>query len=146
MPHSTTKILFGSVNSSDREVTVENGAHATFGAGLAVRMSGTGSLSLSAADGNLIGISLGKPQTATTEPNKTAVLRAGNGVPIQLSASAVAVAGSSVYVSQTTGQAVTSGAGVITGGIYVSTAKSGVAESGADAGVWGAHIDMGGGL
>jgi len=78
--HDSEKVLLGSVGSSDREVTNEVGDPSTFLAGLAVRRTTTGALSLSS--GSLIGVSLGK---SLSDDAKTSVLRVGNKVPMRLS-------------------------------------------------------------
>jgi hypothetical protein len=78
--HDATKVLMGVTESSDRVVTAENADPATFVAGLCVRRSSTeGGLSLSS--GAFIGVSAGK---SLSDTKKTAVIRTGNRVPVQL--------------------------------------------------------------
>lgn len=77
--HDETKVLLGTVGMSGKEVTCETGDPATFLPGLAVRRASTGALSLSS--GSLIGVSAGASLVDTT---KTAVVRVGNRVPLQL--------------------------------------------------------------
>jgi hypothetical protein len=79
MGHDPDKFLMGTVDQSGKLVSSESGDPATFAAGLAVRLANTGALSLSS--GSLIGVSAG-PDLADTK--KTAVIRTGSGVPIQL--------------------------------------------------------------
>jgi hypothetical protein len=80
MGHDASKILFGSTQSSVKEVTCERGDPATFKAGLAVRKATTGALQLADdATAVLIGVSLG-PDLSDTKT--TAVCRTGNFVPI----------------------------------------------------------------
>lgn len=85
MPHNATKCLLGTVGLSGKEVTCEAGDPATFLPGLAVRRASTGALSLSS--GALIGVSAGASLADTT---KTAVVRTGNRVPLQLTDEGVA--------------------------------------------------------
>lgn len=83
--HNPNKVLLGSTQSSDREITCENGDPATFPAGVAVRRASDGGLSL--ASGALIGISAGR---SLSEVAKTAVIRAGLRVPLRLTDDSVA--------------------------------------------------------
>jgi len=93
--HDASKILLGSVGSSDRVVTQHNADPASFPAGRAVRQSSTvGGLSLTS--GQLLGVSLG---ASLSDDKKTAVCRAGNDVPIQLGASLVK--GSLTFIKKT---------------------------------------------
>lgn len=77
--HDPTKVLLGSTQSSEKDISCEDGDPATFKAGLAVKRSSTGALSLSS--GERIGVSLGR---SLSDHKKTAVLRTGNRVPLQL--------------------------------------------------------------
>lgn len=80
MSHDATKVLMGSTQSSSKqgsEVFASNPA--TFLAGLAVRRKNDGLLSVTLADGGWIGVSLGK---SLSDTSKTAVLRAGERVPV----------------------------------------------------------------
>ncbi len=77
--HDPSKVLLGTVESSDRIITCEPSDPATYKAGLAVRRDTTGALSLST--GQLVGVSLGASLSDTA---KTAVCRAGNLVPLKL--------------------------------------------------------------
>lgn len=79
--HNASKVLMGSVGSSDRLLTVADSDPASFPAGRAVRRKNDGKLSLASGDGSLIGISAGK---SLSDTKKTAVVRAGNKVPVQL--------------------------------------------------------------
>lgn len=76
-----TKVLWGSIGSSDRVVTREDAAPAGFPAGRVVRGKSDGTISLVSSDGYLKGVSLGKDLSDTS---KTAVCRAGNDVLIGL--------------------------------------------------------------
>lgn len=79
--HDATKVLFGSVGSSDATVTKEDANPASFPAGRVVRGKSDGALSLAAADGALKGVSLGAD---LSDAGKTAICRAGNDVPVAL--------------------------------------------------------------
>lgn len=79
MSHDETKVLMGTNQSSDRNLSNEDGDPATFVAGLAVRKDDDGTLSL--ANGSLIGVSAGR---SLSDTKRTAVFRDGNLVPIQL--------------------------------------------------------------
>lgn len=79
--HDATKVLLGSTQSSDKDVSAYPSDPASFPAGLAVRLGSTGGLSLSSGDGSLVGVSLGK---SLSDHKKTAVVRSGNRVPLQL--------------------------------------------------------------
>lgn len=120
MSHDATKVLLGTVGVSGAESSIESGDPTTFTAGLAVRRSTTGDLSLTS--GNLIGVSLGIPLSDTTV--ETVVVRSGSKVPLLLTAGFTPVFGATVQVSATTGKAVASG--VSTAAIYVSSTLSGI--------------------
>lgn len=79
--HDASKVLMGSVGSSDLNATCEPSDPASFPAGRAVRRKSDGALSLSSGDGSLIGVSAGK---SLSDTKKTAVVRAGNRVPVEL--------------------------------------------------------------
>ncbi len=79
--HDATKVLWGSVGSSDSVVTREDANPASFPAGRVVRGKSDGTISLASGDGYLKGVSLGKD---LSDAGKTAVCRAGNEVPVAL--------------------------------------------------------------
>lgn len=79
--HDASKILLGSVGSSDRTVTSFDSDPASFPAGRAVRQKSDGKLSLVSSDGFLAGVSVGADLASQ---KKTAVVRSGNRVPIEL--------------------------------------------------------------
>lgn len=139
--HDPNKVLMGTTQSSYKVVTSHKGAIA---AGAIVRQKSDGTISLAAADGNPLGISLGKDLSNT---DFTAVCRQGLRVPVRLTASFNPTVGAQVHISDTTGLAIASGAGA-TGmnATYVTGRLSGggIAEDGTTVGV--ALIDFGGGL
>ncbi len=84
MGHDATKVLLGTTQSSDRDASLAFPSNpATFKAGLAVRETTAGLLSVTKADGEWIGVSLGRSLSDTA---KTDVLRAGLRVPLLLEA------------------------------------------------------------
>ena len=80
--HDASKVLLGSHGSSDFVSSCEDADPASFPAGRAVRGKSDGKLSLSSADGALIGVSLG---VSLSDTKKTSVARAGNQIPLELS-------------------------------------------------------------
>lgn len=139
MGHDPTKVLLGGVQSSFKVVTNKAGSIA---AGLIVRQKSDGTITTAAADGQAIGISLGKE---LSDISRTAICRAGLLVPVQLTAAFTPVVGAQVHISDTTGRAGTAGAG-FTGmnAIYQSAVLTGVMEDGTSQNV--ALIDFEGGL
>lgn len=139
--HNPTKVLMGSHGSSDVKITCENGDPETFKAGLVVRRSSTGELSLSS--GEIVGVSLGR---SLSDTKKTSVARAGNLIPIQITDEtgfAYVGIGKPVEVSATTGKAVSDE--VATGAIFVSGPMKGI-DPITKAEIDVALVDMGGGL
>ena len=136
MSHDATKVLMGSTKSSFKTVTSYAGSIA---AGLATRIDDAGALSITEADGALLGISLGKD---LSDSGRTAICRKGEGVPILLTAELVPVIGEQVQISASTGKAVASGTAV--NAVYRSGVLTGILEDGTEAEV--AIIDFVGGL
>jgi hypothetical protein len=126
----------GSTKSSFKTVTSYAGSIA---AGLATRIDDAGALSITEADGALLGISLGKD---LSDSGRTAICRKGEGVPILLTAELVPVIGEQVQISASTGKAVASGTAV--NAVYRSGVLTGILEDGTEAEV--AIIDFVGGL
>lgn len=81
MSHDATNVILGQVPNSDKSVSCESADPASFPAGLAVCRKSDGALSLAQADGEPMGVSLGKDLSDTL---KTAVCRSGNNVPIRV--------------------------------------------------------------
>ncbi len=79
--HDASKVLMGAMGSSDAQLSCEASDPASFPAGRAVRRKSDAALSLSSADGQLIGVSAGK---SLSDTKKTAVVRAGNHIPVEL--------------------------------------------------------------
>lgn len=93
--HDATKLLLGTGLTSDKDVTCENADPASFPAGLAVRRaSSEGGLSLSS--GELIGVSMGRD---LSDAKKTAVARAGLGIPLKVLAQAALTEGDLTFTA-----------------------------------------------
>lgn len=127
MKHNPNIVQLGTTRSNIKEVTNYVGKVA---AGLAVRRTSTGGLSVAKADGELQGVSLGQDLSDT---NRTAVVRKGLEVPLQLTDGFNPTPGTVVHISDTTGRAAASGAG--------ATATSAVYNSGRLTG--GARVEAG---
>lgn len=141
MGHDATKVQMGTTRSNIRDVDNRKG---TVAAGLIARLKTDGTVSVAAADGLPLGISLGRD---LSDAGRTAVARAGLQVPVQLTASFTPTVGAQVYIDDTTGKAAASGTGK-TGmnAIYVSGALTMVAEDGTETASGCALIDFPGGL
>jgi hypothetical protein len=137
--HDPTKVLLGTTQSNIREVDNRKG---TIAAGLAVRLKSDETVSFLAADGSLLGISLGK---SLSDTGRTAICRKGLRVPVVLGGGLTPVIGAQVHLSDTTGAAVAAGAGATgVNATYSSGVLTGLAEDGTT--VSCAFIDMPGGL
>jgi hypothetical protein len=139
MAHDATKVLLGTTTSSIKEVDNRKG---TIAAGLIVRLKSDDTISIAAADGNPLGISLGRSLSDTA---RTAIARKGLRVPLVLTAAFTPTVGAQVNISDTTGKGIAAGAGATAmNATYASGLLTGIDEDGADALV--ALIDMPGGL
>lgn len=148
-----SKILLGTIQSSYREGVTSYAVSDTadFPAGTIVRLDSNGDLSVTKADGQLLGVSLGIDMADT---NRIVVLKAGLRVPVLLTDLGTddysqAVIGQYVWADDVTGKAQdvhdgTAVFSVVTSAIYVSGQMTGVNELGADVVV--ALVDMPGGL
>ncbi len=141
MSHDATKVQMGTTRSSFK--TVDNRA-GNIAAGLIVRLKSDDTISIAAADGSPLGISLGK---SLSDTSRTAICRKGSQVPVQLTAAFTPTIGAQVHISDTTGKAIAAGAGA-TGmnAVYASGALTMVAEDGTETASAAALIDMPGGL
>ena len=139
MGRDSTKVLLGAVSSSFKVVDNKAGSIA---AGMIVRQKSDGTISIAAADGQALGISLGKD---LSDVGRTNIVRSGLLVPVLLTAAFTPTLGAQVHISDTTGLAAASGAGA-TGmnAVYSSAVLTGVKEDGTTANV--ALIDFQGGL
>lgn len=141
MGHSATTVQMGTTLSSEKEVSSHLGDPATFLAGLCLHLKSDDTLSLAAADGSKIGISLGRDLSDT---KRTAFVRKGLRVPILLANGFTPTVGAQVQISTTTGKAVASGTAV--NAFYNSSTKTALDEDGAVVTDGCALIDMIGGL
>lgn len=139
--HNASKVQMGTTNSNIREVTNRFGDPATFQAGLCVHLKSDDTLSLASADGSKLGVSLGRDLSNT---KRTAICKAGLGVPVQVTNGFTPVVGAQVQFSTTTGKAVTSGTAV--NAVYSQVGLTGVGEDGVDLADPVALIDFIGGL
>lgn len=139
--HDATKVLMGSTRSSIKEVTSRKGVIA---AGLAVRLKSDDTISVALADGNLLGISLGRD---LSNIGWTSIERKGIQVPLQITTSFVPVKGAQVNISDTTGKAGTAGAGfTAVNAVYASGVLTGIDEDGGTVADGVVLIDFQGGL
>lgn len=150
MSHDTTKVLMGATNSNHKEVTnYDSVSGSPIAAGLAVIKESTGKISLDTSEGQLQGISLGKDLSDTA---KTAVVRKGLGVPVQLKSGFNPTVGAAVAIEDDTGLArAYTGSGdryvnasYASGRIGGSGVNGGITEDGSTCGA--AYIDFPGGL
>ena len=139
MGHDATKVLMGATQSTLKHITNAKGSIA---AGLIVRQKSDGTISIAAADGQALGISVGKE---LSDISRTAICRSGLAVPILLTSAFTPTLGAQVHISDSTGKAGAAGAG-FTGmnAVYASSTLTGVLEDGTTANV--ALIDFPGGL
>lgn len=138
MGHDATKVMMGNTLSTFKVVDNRAGSIA---AGLAVRLKSDSTISIAEADGSLLGISCGKDLSDTA---RTAIVRQGSKVPIQLTAAFTPTIGAQVKIDATSGKASTDGTG--TNATYLSGALTMIAEDGTETASACALIDMPGGL
>jgi hypothetical protein len=139
MAHDATKVLMGATKSSFKNVDNKAG---TIAAGTVVRLKSDDTISVAKADGNLLGVSLGKD---LSDIGSTAIVRKGTGVPVLLTDGLTPVIGAQVHINDTTGKADASGSGKTgVNAVYVTSTLTGVLEDGTTANV--AIIDFPGGL
>jgi len=139
--HSSTTVYMGAHGSNVMEADNFAGDPATFLAGLCVHLDDDNDLSLAAADGAKLGISLGK---SLSDHKRTSVVRRGLKVPVLLANGFTPTIGAAVQISTTTGKAVSSGTTV--NAVYVSTTLTAYDEDGAVIDDGAALIDFPGGL
>ena len=125
MAHDDSKVVLGGTLSSVREVGNRKGSIA---AGIAVRQKSDGTISTTLADGQLIGISLGRDLSDT---GYTAIAYRGEKVPLRLAASFTPVIGSVVYIDNATGLGKASATdATAVNAQYHTSLKSGLPEGG----------------
>ena len=141
MSHSASKVLMGMTRSSFRHADSKAGS---IEAGKIVRLKSDGTISLAAADGSPLGISLGKD---LSNAGFTSIVRSGLEVPVLLTSGFTPTVGAQVHISDTTGLAIASGAGA-TGmnAVYKTSKLTAIKEDGTEVADAVALIDMQGGL
>lgn len=140
--HNANQVLMGATRSNIKEVSEHKGV---IEAGLVVRLKSDDTLSVAAADGQLLGVSLGKD---LSDIGRTSICRKGLRVPIKLATGFNPTVGAAVAISDTTGEAVAySGSGNAYVNASYNTGRlssGGIGEDGLTKGV--ALIDFIGGL
>jgi len=139
--HSASTIYMGSTRSKIKEVINKAGDPATFLAGLCVHQKSDGTISLAAADGSKIGISVG---VSLSDTKRTSICTKGMEVPILLANGFTPVIGAQVQISTTTGKAVASGTAV--NAYYATSTLTAYDEAGAAIADGAALINYPGGL
>lgn len=141
MSHDATKVLLGATQSSMKHVDNFAG---DIPAGKIVRLKSDGTIVLTKADGEALGISLGK---SLSDTSRTAVCRSGLRVPILLTAGLTPTVGTQVSVDDVTGIAKAAGAGVTAvNAVYATSKLISINEDGTETADNVALIDMPGGL
>lgn len=140
--HNAGKVLMGMTRSSFRHAEPIKGSIA---AGLIVRLKSDGTPSVAKADGEALGISLGKD---LSNIGYTSIVKSGTAVPVTLTSGFTPTVGAQVHINDTTGAADASGTGK-TGinAVYVSGKLTAIKEDGTeDSSVGCALIDIPGGV
>lgn len=141
MSHNANTVLLGATRSNIRESINKVGTKA---AGTAVRLKSDGTLSVTKADGQLMGVSLGRDLSNT---NRTAICVRGEGVPLLLGAAFTPAVGAIVYISDTTGKGVASATdATATAAFYRELLTDGAIDEDGTTAVAAAIVDFPGGL
>lgn len=141
MAHNAGKVLMGMTRSSFRHAEPRKGSIA---AGTIVRLKSDGTITTAKADGEALGISLGKD---LSNIGYTSIVKSGTAVPILLTNSFNPAIGAQVQIDDVTGLAKAAGAGVTgVNAVYVSNALTAILEDGTEAAAKVALIEMPGGL
>lgn len=140
MSHSA-KVQMGNISSNIKEIMNKAGDPATFLAGLVVHLKSDDTLSLASADGQKLGVSMGRSQS---DIKRVPICVDGLKVPVLLTNGFTPTVGAQVQISTTTGKAVASGTAV--NAYYASSTLSAMDEDGVDIADGCALINMPGGL
>jgi hypothetical protein len=124
MGHSTSKFQMGTTGSNIKEVVNNVGTRA---AGLVVRRKSDGTLSLTKADGEIFGVSLGAD---LSNAGQTAVCKRGLKVPVQLKAGFDPTIGAVVSIDDATGLACGDGTRTATAAVYATGRIGGTGVNG----------------
>lgn len=139
MGHDASVVVLGSTKSSYKVVDNRPG---TIPAGKVVRLKSDDTISIAAADGAALGISMGGSLSDTA---RTAFCRKGSEVPVLLTDAFTPTKGAQLAIHDTTGIAATKdGSSTYMNATYISGALTGIDETGAEVRV--ALVDMPGGL
>ncbi len=141
--HDATKVLMGATGSNHKEVMNRKGEIA---AGKVVRLKSDDTISVAKADGEILGLSVGKDLSNT---NRTSYVNDGLAVPIKLKTGfTTPTIGGQVAIDDVTGEAVayTGSGNTYVNAKYVSGALTAVNEDGTETATGAAYIDMQGGL
>jgi hypothetical protein len=145
MGHDTTKFVMGTVQESGYKSSNHAGSSTTYPAGTALRLKSDNSVSVTKADGNFLGVSLGEDLSDTS---RVAYVFEGRGVAILLTSGLTPVIGASVWIDDVTGKANIVDDGSVTTTItnahYMTGAMKGVKADGTEVDI--ALIDMKAGL
>lgn len=141
MVHSASTVYMGVTLTNAKEVINKAGDPATFLAGLCCHQKSDGTISLAAADGSKIGISLGR---SLSDTKRVPICTKGLGVPILLANGFTPTVGAQVQISTTTGKAVSSGTAV--NAYYRTSTLTAYDEDGSAISDGCALIDFPGGL
>jgi len=117
MSHSSTSVRMGTTQSTFKVVDNMAGA---IEAGLIVRLKSDGTISVAAADGLPLGISLG---ISLSNTSRTAIVRKGVRVPVLLTGAFTPTKGAQVSISDTTGKAIAAGGGATALNAVYETSK-----------------------
>lgn len=142
MSHDATKVLMGSTTSNVIQSDNKKGP-TVIEAGLVVRLKSDDTPSILAADGAVMGVSLGKDLSDT---GRTSIARKGLGIPVKVASGFTPSIGAQVAISNTTGEAkaYTGTGDAYVNAVYKSGILTGIGEDGLDKRV--ALIDFPGGL
>jgi TPP-dependent pyruvate/acetoin dehydrogenase alpha subunit len=142
MSHDSTKVVMGASTSNVYESSNKKGA-TVIEAGLVVRLKSDDTPSILAADGSLLGVSMGKDLSDT---GRTVICRKGLGIPVKVATGFTPTIGAAVAISTTTGEAkaYTGTGDAYVNAVYKTAILTGLGEDAADKRV--ALIDFPGGL
>lgn len=140
MAHDANKVYMGTTYGNIKEIGNRKG---TVAAGLGCRLKSDGTVTTASADGQLVGISVGKDLSDT---NKVAVCYKGVGVPVKLASGATPAVGGIVYINNTTGEIQSANTSATTTAAVFSRLLSDGAVDESTATITAALIDFPGGL
>lgn len=142
MSHDPSKALMGAAHYKGTVIQYDGNIEA----GLVVRLKSDKTLSVLPADGEIIGLSMGKDLSNSTK--RTEVCTKSEQAPILLTAAFTPVIGAQVFAHPTTGAACASSVtdAVALNATYETGALTAVKEDGTEVAAGAAYIKFGGGL